>query len=261
MPLCTWYKDCINIITIPFSLACLGSNKRAIEKARTLDVDCILLDLEDATAPTAKNSARVTVADALQSDFGSRQVVVRVNSLTTEWGFADVEMVANSSNAAAVLLPKVNRPSEVHALETALGPSGSHLSIWCMIETPAGVLHALDIAQSSERISALVAGVVDLGNELHAVYRKDRLPLISSLSSIVLSARAASSPSRSLAAIDGVFLSLDDPQGFREECQQVSSLVLCNRALCRPVSLPPLAALQRGGTWVSTGSASSTRPL
>src|SRR5512138_1953276 len=130
-----------------------GSNARALEKARTLGADALILDLEDAVAPSAKDEARRQVVAALaQRGFGHREVVVRVNGLATPWGAADVAAAARSA-ADAVLLPKVEGAADVAALERALDAAGgpAALPIWCMIETPRGVLAAGEIAGASPR--------------------------------------------------------------------------------------------------------------
>lgn len=211
-----------------------GSNPRALEKARTLDADVLLLDLEDAVAPSAKEEARGRVVEALAAGgFGHRERVVRVNGLGTPWGAADLAAVARAG-ADAVCLPKVERPEEVTAAEQALAAAGAPagLALWCMIETPRGVLAAPAIAAASARLACLVAGTSDLVKDLGARHTPARSEVLAALSWIVLAARA-----HGLAALDGVALDLDDEEGLARACAQGRDLGFDGKTLVHPRQL------------------------
>jgi citrate lyase subunit beta/citryl-CoA lyase len=155
-----------------------GSNARAIEKARTLPADVLVLDLEDAVAPEMKLQARAQVGAAVRAGgYGHREIVVRVNALGTSWGGDDITAAA-ASGADAVLLPKVESAETVSAAIAALGPAPA---VWCMLETPRGILNAAAIAAASPRVSALVMGTSDLTKDLQARVTRERLPLLTSL--------------------------------------------------------------------------------
>jgi len=211
-----------------------GSNARAMDKARTLPADALLFDLEDAVAPDAKEQARAPVMAAVRSgSYGRREVVVRVNGLATPWGGEDLAAVARSG-ADAVLLPKVESPQ---AVEEALGVLAAHgapprLALWCMLETPRGILNAAAIATASPRVGALVMGTSDLTKDLHARHTHDRAPLLLSLELCVLAARAAG-----VAALDGVHLDLDDTVGFEAACRQAADLGFDGKTLIHPKTI------------------------
>jgi citrate lyase subunit beta / citryl-CoA lyase len=209
-----------------------ASNARALEKARTLDADGLLLDLEDAVAPSAKGEARAqAVAAARAGGFGHREVVIRVNGLATPWGAADLDAAARSG-ADAVCLPKVERPEEVAEAERALAGAPEHLALWCMIETPRGVLAAAEIAAASPRLACLVAGTSDLVKDLRARHTPARTEVLTSLSLILLAARA-----RGLAALDGVHLDLADEAGLAAACAQGRDLGFDGKTLIHPKQL------------------------
>jgi citrate lyase subunit beta / citryl-CoA lyase len=211
-----------------------GSNARAMEKARSLPADAVIFDLEDAVAPDAKENARAQALAAVRAGgHGRREVVVRANAMATPWGRADLAAVA-TSGADAVLLPKVESPETVHealgALAAAGAPSG--LSLWCMLETPRGILNAAAIATASPRVAALVMGTSDLTKDLHARHTRDRAPLLMSLELCVLAARAAG-----IAALDGVHLDLDDDAGFEAACRQAADLGFDGKTLIHPKTI------------------------
>ncbi|BDG03728.1 HpcH/HpaI aldolase/citrate lyase family protein [Anaeromyxobacter oryzae] len=210
-----------------------GSNARALEKARTLDADALILDLEDAVAPAAKDEARAQVIAAVSAGgFGGREVIVRVNGGATPWGAADLAAVAGAG-ADAVCLPKVERPDDVHAAERALAAAGApDLDLWCMIETPRGVLAVADIAAASPRVAALVAGTSDLVKDLGARHTPGRAEVLPSLGLILLAARASG-----LAALDGVHLDLSDEAGFEAACRQGRDLGFDGKTLIHPKQL------------------------
>jgi len=203
-----------------------GSNARALEKARTLPADVLVLDLEDAVAPEMKLQARAQVAAAVRAGgYGHREIVVRVNALGTSWGGDDI-VAAAASGADAVLLPKVESADAVGAAVAALG---STPAVWCMLETPRGILNAPGIAAASPRVTALVVGTSDLTKDLHARVTRDRLPLLTSLQVCVLAAR-----STGITALDGVHLDLDDDVGFAAACRQAADFGFDGKTLIHP---------------------------
>jgi citrate lyase subunit beta/citryl-CoA lyase len=203
-----------------------GSNARALEKARTLAADALVLDLEDAVAPDAKVQARDQVLAAVRAGgYGRREIIVRVNALGTPWSRDDLVAVA-SAGADAVLLPKVESAETVSTAIAALGPAPA---VWCMLETPRGILNAPAIAAASPRVGALVMGTSDLTKDLHARTTRDRLPLLTSLQLCVLAARAAG-----ITALDGVHLDLDDEAGFTAACRQAADLGFDGKTLIHP---------------------------
>ena len=208
-----------------------ASNPRALEKARRLPADGLIIDLEDAVAAEAKDGARAIVAAALAAGgYGARELVLRVNPLDTPWGHADLAAAATMP-INAVLLPKVESADRVRltiSLLEALGAPES-LAVWCMIETPRGVLEFRDIAAASPRLAALVLGTSDLTKDLHALATRERLPLITSLGLVVLAARA-----HGLAVLDGVHLDLGDEEGFAATCRQGRELGFDGRTLIHP---------------------------
>jgi len=213
-----------------------GSNARALEKARTLTADALILDLEDAVAPDAKAAARAGIAAALAAGgYGGRELIVRVNALDTPWGSGDLAMVARSS-AHAILLPKVERRAAVEEVEKRLEAAGAakELAIWCMMETPLGMLHAEEIASSSARIGCLVMGTSDLAKDLHAAHTRERLPMLTSLGLCLLAARAFG-----LAILDGVHLDLADDEGFAASCRQGKELGFDGKTLIHPKTIAP----------------------
>src|SRR5438874_12872133 len=146
-----------------------GSNPRALEKARTLPADGLIFDLEDAVAPQAKESARTIVEAALAGGgYGDRELVIRVNAVDTPWGHADLAAAATMP-IDAVLLPKVEAPDRVSLTGSLLDAFGAseRLAVWCLLETPRGILYAREIAASGPRLAALVLGAPGLSEDLH----------------------------------------------------------------------------------------------
>ena len=208
-----------------------GSNRRALEKARTLHADGLIFDLEDAVAPEGKESARAIVAAALaEGGYGGRDLVLRVNAIDTPWGHADLAAAATMP-IDAVLLPKVENPDRVALTVSLLDAFGAPetLAVWCMLETPLGILYAREIAAASPRLAALVLGTSDLTKDLHALPTRDRLPLITSVSLAILAARA-----HGLAILDGVHLDLSDDEGFAAACRQSRELGFDGKTLIHP---------------------------
>jgi len=211
-----------------------GSNPRALEKARTLPADGLIFDLEDAVAPDAKTTARTLILDALaQGGYGGREILLRVNGPTTEWGRDDL-VAAARSRAHGVLLPKVESALQVREAEAILTEAGApdDQAIWCMMETPKGILRAEEIAGSTPRLGGLVMGTSDLAKDLHAAHTMMRLPMLVSLGQCLLAARAYG-----LAILDGVHLDLDDEEGFEESCRQGLELGFDGKTLIHPKTI------------------------
>jgi citrate lyase subunit beta / citryl-CoA lyase len=198
-----------------------GDKPRAIEKARGLPCDGVIFDLEDAVAPAAKDAARRAVADAVRAGgYDHRELILRVSTADCAEDFA----LARDLPVDGVLLPKVEDAETVRAAAGA-----AQHPIWCMIETPLGVLRAAEIAGASERLAGFVAGTNDLNKELRARHTPDRAPLLTSLSLMLLAARA-----HGLAALDGVHLDLDNLAGFEASCRQGVELGFDGKTLVHP---------------------------
>jgi citrate lyase subunit beta / citryl-CoA lyase len=210
-----------------------GSNARALEKARTLDADVIIIDLEDAVAESQKTVAREQTLKALKAGGYKSEMVIRVNDPTTPEGAADMKAIARSG-CDAVLLPKIETPREVRDAHLRLAAAGAppHLALWAMIETPLAVLHVEEIAFSSPHLKCLVMGTSDLAKDLRARHTAMRLPFLTLLSLCVLAARAAG-----LVILDGVHLDLDDDEGFKAVCRQGSELGFDGKTLLHPKTI------------------------
>ncbi|HZD25060.1 MAG TPA: CoA ester lyase [Alphaproteobacteria bacterium] len=203
-----------------------GSNARALEKAKTLPADCVIFDLEDAVAPDAKATARGQAAAAVEAGgYGERELVIRVNGLDTDWGSDDLKAAA-AAGPQAVLLPKVEHAAQVRTAATLLPEA---IELWCMIETPLGVLNVAELAAASPRVRCLVVGTSDLSADLNVRLDTARTPLLASLSLCVLAARA-----HGLTALDGVHLDLDDDDGFLAACHQGRDLGFDGKSLIHP---------------------------
>jgi len=216
-----------------------GANPRALQKARDLPADGLIFDLEDAVAPAAKEMARGIVAGALNAGgYGWRELVLRVNGFDTPWGKTDLALAARLP-IDAVLLPKVERADQVAHAVSLLDELGAPaaLAIWCMLETPIGILNAAAIAAASPRLAALVAGTSDLAKDLHALHTRDRAPVLTSLGLLLLAARA-----RNLVALDGVHLDLADDEGFAFACRQGRELGFDGKTLIHPKQIAPANA-------------------
>lgn len=205
-----------------------GSKDRALDKARGLPVDAIIFDLEDAVTPDAKVEARATLAAALkEGGYGNRTRIIRINGLDTEWAKGDVEAL-RESDCDAFLLPKVNSAADVQTLADMLG---NDKPIWAMIETPLGVLNALEIA-AHPQLQGFVAGTNDLAKELNCRFRADRLPMMMALQNMLLAARA-----HGVIAIDGVYNQFKDDEGLRAECEQGRDLGFEGKTLIHPAQV------------------------
>ncbi len=211
-----------------------GSNTRALEKGRSLPADALILDLEDAVSPDAKEDARDNIRAALSAGgYGKREILIRVNGMDTPWGRDDLAAMAQAG-ADGILLPKVESAASVLDAQALLdangGPDG--LSVWCMIETPLGVLRAQEIAGATPRLAGFVMGTSDLAKDLHCLHTPDRLPFITSLNIAVLAARAYG-----LAILDGVHLDLADAEGFAAACRQGLELGFDGKTLIHPKTI------------------------
>jgi len=206
-----------------------GANARALEKARTLDADALILDLEDAVAPDAKEEARAQVVAAVrQGGYGPREVVVRVNGLDTPWGAEDLAAVSGIG-ADGVLVPKVNGPGDLDAAAQLLTDE----PLWAMMETPAAVFAAQEIAQHP-LLCVMVMGTNDLAKELKAARVPGRAPLVTALQMSLLAARGTGR-----IAIDGVFNGIKDEAGFRDECAQGRDFGFDGKTLIHPSQIAP----------------------
>lgn len=208
-----------------------GSNARALEKGQSLPVDGLILDLEDAVAPDAKEAARDIIRAALvgKMAYGRREMVVRVNGLDTPWGHGDLVAMA-VAGADGILLPKVEGADTITRAAAVLAAAGAPvaLPIWSMMETPRGILRAEEIA-SHPRSGGLVMGTSDLTKDLMARHTAARLPMLVSLGTCLLAARAADIP-----ILDGVYLDLGDEAGLRQSCQQGVELGFDGKTLIHP---------------------------
>jgi citrate lyase subunit beta/citryl-CoA lyase len=213
-----------------------GSNARALEKARTIAADALILDLEDAVAPDAKEIARRQVADAVAAQgFGKREVIIRINALSTPWGEADLA-AAVAAKPDAVLVPKVSAPPDLHAVEERLvrlhAPPGT--ALWAMVETPLAILNIAALAAAGGRLACFVMGTNDLVKELHGHHTPDRANLSAALGLSVMAART-----HGLGAIDGVFNDIQDSDGFVRQCHQGRSFGFDGKTLIHPSQVEP----------------------
>ncbi len=213
-----------------------SSNERALEKAKTLPVDALILDLEDAVAPDAKEQARENACAAARSgDYGRRELTIRVNGIGTQWHDADLA-AASAAGPDAIVVPKVNSADEVRGLVAAMEAAGApeRTTLWAMIETPVAILHAEEIARASQRLTVFVLGTNDLYKELGATFAPGRAAVAVSLQLALLAARAAG-----IAIVDGVYNNVKDDEGFRSEAQQGRELGMDGKTLIHPGQVAP----------------------
>jgi len=216
-----------------------GANERALEKAKGIDADALILDLEDAVAPDAKVEARERVCAAVRSgEYGHRELAIRVNGLGTQWHDDDLAAAAQAG-PDAVLVPKVNSAEEVLALVAALERHGApeHTRLWAMIETPVAILHAEQIANAHERLTVFVMGTNDLVNDSHALHVPGRAPLVPSLTWALLAVRAAGK-----VVLDGVFNDVKNAEGFAAEARQGREMGFDGKTLVHPSQVEPANA-------------------
>tara|TARA_S200002703_G_scaffold34958_1_gene30189 strand:+ start:678 stop:1520 length:843 start_codon:yes stop_codon:yes gene_type:complete len=213
-----------------------GANERALEKAKSLAADTVIMDLEDAVAPDAKEAARETIRAAIQGGgYGHREIVVRMNGLDTEWGRADLKMAVDSG-AHALLAPKVIDGSDIDRLDDAMSRAGApaDMGLWVMIEMPKAILNIKDIAEAvgRTRLTTFVMGTNDLAKEYRARMTPDRLAFQTALQLSVAAARAYN-----IIAIDGVYNDIKNEQGLIDECEQGRDLGFDGKTLIHPSQL------------------------
>lgn len=212
-----------------------GINLRVLEKAKTLATDCVVMDLEDSVMPDEKATARAQVIDTLErGGYGARELIVRINELSTPWGHDDVKAVARSK-AHCMVVPKVSSAQDVAELTQALDDAGAppELQLWAMIETPMGVLNVHEIAKAAKlpgaRLSALVIGSNDLAKETGAHLTKDRLVMMGWMMTCLAAARAYG-----LTMLDAVYNDFRDLEGFAQECEQGKIMGMDGKSLIHP---------------------------
>jgi citrate lyase subunit beta / citryl-CoA lyase len=216
-----------------------GSNARAMEKARELPADAVILDLEDAVAPDAKAAARGLIIAALQKGgFGSREVLVRINGLDTAWWLDDLAVAAAGPDA--ILVPKVSKPEQLREVAKHLVGvrAEARIRVWAMMETPLAMLNARDIAaaalDSGTRLAGFVMGTNDLAKDTRARLLPGRAPMLPWLMNCVAAARAYG-----LDILDGVYNELGDTEGFAAECRQACDLGFDGKTLIHPQQIAP----------------------
>jgi citrate lyase subunit beta/citryl-CoA lyase len=208
-----------------------SSNQRALEKAKSIPCDGLILDLEDAVAPDAKPDAREAACAAASSgDYGKREVTIRVNGADTEWHADDLK-AACAAGPDAIVVPKVDSADAVLRLVDAMTGHGApgHTQLWAMVETPYAMLHAEEIAAASERLTVLVMGTNDLAKELYAEHVPGRQPLLAGLGIALLAARATGK-----AILDGVYNDVKNAEGFLAECRQGREMGFDGKTLIHP---------------------------
>lgn len=212
-----------------------GSNERALEKAKSLDIDAVIVDLEDSVAPEAKEAARQTACDTVKAGgYGRREVLVRVNGLGSEFCAKDIESVA-ASGADGICVPKVEHAGALSAIRGIMKKSGAPqgMTIWAMIETPLAILNLREIAAAcpdeTYPVTVLLLGTNDLIKDSRALSMPDRWPVLPALSQCVMAARA-----HGIDILDGVYNDFRDEDGLRAECQQGRALGMDGKTLIHP---------------------------
>jgi citrate lyase subunit beta/citryl-CoA lyase len=207
-----------------------ASNARAIEKARALPCDVVILDLEDAVAPEAKPAARDQAAEAVRGGgFGRRELVIRCNGLDTPWGADDLAAAA-ACGPDAVIAPKVSSPAAIAACDAALAGAPAHTRLWAMVETCAAILDLKAIAGArGGRLAGLVVGLNDLAKEMGGRQAPDRAPHVGVLALTVAAARA-----NGLIALDSVCNALDNPALLERQCRQGAEIGFDGKTLIHP---------------------------
>jgi citrate lyase subunit beta / citryl-CoA lyase len=212
-----------------------GSNSRALEKARILPADGIILDLEDSVAPEAKATARDQIAQAIaQGGFGKREVLIRVNSLDTPWWIEDVEM-AGKARPDGILFPKISSVEDLAAIADRLGDINADpaIRVWAMIETSRAVLHAEELAAASRdprtRLAGFVFGPNDISRETRIRMRPGRAAMIPMMTHCILATRA-----HGLEILDGPYSDFSNVDGFALECAQARDLGFDGKTLIHP---------------------------
>ena len=217
-----------------------GSKERALEKAKSLPADALILDLEDAVAPDEKINARELVSEAVRSGgYGARELVIRINGLDTPWGADDLS-AACAAGPHAILLPKVESAAMIRDIEEQMQSHGAQPStlLWAMMETPLGMLNAAEIAASTPRLGCFILGTNDLVKDLNAEHTPAREPVITALGLSMLAAKAYG-----LAIIDGVYNAFKDEDGLRESCLQGRAMGFDGKTLIHPAQIDPCNAI------------------
>ncbi len=217
-----------------------GANARTLEKAKSLPVDGLIFDLEDAVLPGSKAIAREQILGALTGGgYGKRELLIRVNAMSSPWGKEDVELVSQVK-IDGVLIPKIESAAMLEEVLQALDVAGvdSQLPVWVMIETPRGVLRVEEIISASPRISCVVVGTSDLTKDLHARHVPSRQPLLNALAHCVLVARAYE-----VDILDGVHLSFKDYSGLRAACEQGRDMGFDGKTLIHPNQIDTVNAV------------------
>ena len=212
-----------------------AANERALDKARTIPADALILDLEDAVAPDAKDAARANAcAAAASGDYGKREITIRCNALVTPWGANDLAAAA-TSGAHAVVIPKIESVDELDAVVTHLDAAGApaDLGVWAMVETPTAIADIRSIA-AHPRVPVLVMGTNDLLKELRAEAGANREALVPHLAAALLGAREAGK-----VILDGVYNDVRDPDGFLAEAEQGRRLGFDGKTLIHPSQVDP----------------------
>jgi len=215
-----------------------GSNARALEKAKTLPADALILDLEDAVAPDAKASARDQVCGAVKAGgYGPREVIIRANGLDTPWGRDDI-LAAAAANPDGILIPKVSNPETLLEVGKLLANAPDNIRVWAMVETPAAMLDIARISAAardrSTRLACFVMGTNDLAKETRARFVPGRAPMLPWLSLALTAARA-----EGLDILDGVYNNISDMDGFRAECEQGRDFGFDGKTLIHPTQVEP----------------------
>lgn len=216
-----------------------GSNERALEKAKTIPCDALILDLEDAVGPDRKDAAReLACAAASSGDYGNREVTIRVNGVGTQWFEADLE-AACAAAPDAIVVPKVSSAREVKELVRSMQHFGApeQTKLWAMIEVPKAILKARKIAVAHDRLTGLVLGTNDLVKELQSQHVPGRAPLLTALSLTVLAAHRTGN-----AVLDGVYNDIKDNDGFVAECKQARQFGFDGKTLIHPGQVEPCNA-------------------
>lgn len=217
-----------------------GANSRALEKAKSLPADALILDLEDSVSPESKADARAKVCEAVkQGGYGRRELVIRPNALETVWGTTDI-LAAAEAKPDAILIPKVAHPGDVISaakiLKSVNAPERTRL--WAMMETPSAILHAKEIAavaaDPENRFDCVVMGTNDLLKESRARAQGERFAVVPWLAMTIVAARA-----NGLDVIDGVYNDFKDEKGFRNECEHGRTLGMDGKTLIHPSQVAP----------------------
>jgi len=213
-----------------------GANERALEKAKGIPADALILDLEDAVAPDAKPEARARVcAAAASGDYGAKEIAIRINGIGTQWHDDDIAAAA-AAGPGAIVVPKVNSAEEVAQLVASFEAAGApaHTKLWAMLETPVAILNAESIASASDRLTVLVMGTNDLAKELYAEHVPGRAPLYFGLQKCLMAARLAGK-----VILDGVYNDIKDDESFRAEALQGKQFGFDGKTLIHPSQVEP----------------------